>query len=520
MTTIASHTIADITRVHAAAQPDKVALVFGARNVTYGELDRTACQVAQALQSAGVVAGDRIAFLDKNSVEHFEVFFGAAKLNAVSVDINWRLSASEIAFIVRDASAKVFIFGQEFCPVVDTIRADIAPTTLLVAIGGHNGVETYERWSQTQPANDPAVPVTRSDIAFQLYSSGTTGQPKGVMLTHDNFYALLPTFDAWGVEGESVLLVAMPLFHIGGSGWATVGLHTGCTCVLVREFEPSTVVRLLVDHGVTHAFFVPAVLQLILACEETKNADFSSLHAILYGAAPISEDVLARALEVFGCDFWQAYGLTETAGAIVNLPPADHVDHTNRHRLRSAGVPGPGAELRILDTLTGEDLGPGQTGEVVLRSPQVMVGYWQLPDATVKALRDGWLHTGDVGFVDEDGYLYLQDRVNDMIVSGGENVYPIEVENVLMGHPEVFDAAVIGIPSERWGEAPVAVVVRESTSEISEAELISYCRERLAHFKCPTRVVWTDELPRNPSGKILKKDLRAPYWEGRDRFVS
>jgi long-chain acyl-CoA synthetase len=243
---------------------------------------------------------------------------------------------------------------------------------------------------------------------------------------------------------------------------------------------------------------------------------------LVYGASPISEDVLARSVTTFGCKFWQAYGLTETTGAVVNLAPADHDPNgPNRHRLRSCGLPGPGVEIRIVDTDALADCPQGEVGEIWIRSPQVMKGYWNMPDETAKSIDpDGWFRSGDAGYLDEDGYLYIHDRVKDMIVSGGENVYPAEVENVLMGHPAIADVAVIGVPHEKWGETAKAVVVRAAGADVSEQDVIDYARERLARFKCPTSVDWVDALPRNPSGKILKKDLRGPYWEGRSRNVN
>ncbi len=272
----------------------------------------------------------------------------------------------------------------------------------------------------------------------------------------------------------------------------------------------------------THGFLVPAVLQFMLMIPGVDEADFSSLRVLVYGASPISEEVLARSVATFGCKFWQAYGLTETTGAVVNLAPEDHdTSGPNRHRLRSCGLPGPGVEVRIVDTDTLADVPTGEVGEIWIRSAQVMKGYWNMPDETEKAITaDGWFRSGDAGFLDGDGYVFIHDRVKDMIVSGGENVYPAEVENVLMAHPGIADVAVIGVPHDKWGETAKAMVVKAADVEVTEQEIIDYAREHLARFKCPTSVEWIDVLPRNPSGKILKKDLRAPYWEGRSRNVN
>ncbi len=283
------------------------------------------------------------------------------------------------------------------------------------------------------------------------------------MITNDNLFALIPAGgEMWRFDADSVNLVAMPLFHIGGGGWAIAAQYFGATSVIVRDLDPVTLVSMFAELGITHAFVVPAVLQFMLMVPGVDDADFSSLRTIVYGASPISEEVLAHCVNVFGCDFLQAYGLTETTGAVVILPPADHdPDGPNRHRLRSCGLPGPGTELRIVEISTGEDVPTGEVGEIWIRGPQVMKGYWNMPEATADAVdADGWFRSGDAGYLDADGYVYIHDRVKDMIVSGGENVYPAEVENVLMAHPGVADVAVIGVPHERWGETPKAIVVR------------------------------------------------------------
>ena len=512
--------IGDILRTHADQRGDGLALVLGDRRVTWSELYERASRVAAGLQAAGVGPRDRVAFLDKNSIQHFEVFFGAGLLNAVCVDVNWRLAPPEVEFIVNDAQAKVLVVGPDFVPVLDAISDSITAGTVLV-IGGHDKHRDYDEWVGEHAAADPHEPSGPDEIAFQLYSSGTTGRPKGVMLSNDNFFALLPlAAGMWELAPDSVNLVAMPLFHIGGGGWAVAGMYEGATSVLMRDLDPSALIGLIPEHGITHAFVVPAVLQFMLMVPGAADADFSTLAIVVYGASPISEDVLARSVELLGCKFWQAYGLTETTGAIVNLPPEDHVDPEKRHRLRSCGLPGPGVELRIVDPDTHEDVPTGDVGEIWVRSAQVMKGYWNNEAATREAINEeGWFTSGDAGYLDDDGYLYIHDRVKDMIVSGGENVYPAEVENVLMKHPGIADVAVIGVPHEKWGETAKAMVVRTPGTEATPEEIIAFSQQQLAKFKCPTSVDFVDELPRNPSGKVLKKDLREPFWAGRDRRV-
>jgi long-chain acyl-CoA synthetase len=513
-------TLAAVVRTHARSRPERPALTYEGRTCTYGQLDARSSRVARALLHDGVQAGDRVAILDKNSPEFFELQFGAAKVGAVMVAVNWRLSPREIAFILEDAGARVLVVADEFVPAVDAVRDQLGSLRRVVIVG-----DAYERWIAEQPPDDPGHVARADDVGVQFYTSGTTGLPKGVMLAHRSLFGLMDSVaDEWEMDEDAVAMVAMPLFHVAGAGWALCGLTLGAHNVLIRDVDLARILEDLQRYGVTHTVFVPAVLQFLLITPGIDTADFSALRHVIYGASPISEDVLVRSIERFGCAFSQAYGLTETNGAVIVLRPADHdVDGPNRHRLRAAGVPLPGVEVRVVDHADGA-LPPGEVGEVWLRSGQNMVGYWNRPGETAAALTpDGWLRTGDAGYLDADGYLYIHDRVKDMIVTGGENVYPAEIESVLMSHPAVADAAVIGVPDDRWGETVKAVVVRapgDAGNSLDDQSVIEYCRGELAHYKCPTSVDWVDALPRNPSGKILKRELREPYWAGRDRRVN
>ncbi|MDQ1373637.1 MAG: hypothetical protein QOJ09_975 [Actinomycetota bacterium] len=516
-------TIAGMARTHGRERPDRPALTYGDRTWTFGELDSRSSQVAQALAAEGVGPEDRVALLDKNSVEYFELLLGGGKLNAVNVAVNWRLAPPEVAQIVQDSQAKVFVVGQEFVPVLDQIEHELSTVKTFIVIGGHDRHQDYEGWVAAQPADDPGVQSGPDDVAFQLYTSGTTGLPKGVMLTNRNLFALLPyAAPDWGFSEDSVNLVAMPLFHIGGSGYATVGLFVGCHSILMREVDPVAMLELIPTKGVTNLFAVPAVLQFMLMVPGVEEMDFSTLQYIVYGASPISVEVLSKSIEVFKCNFIQAYGMTETTGAIVTLMPEDHDPHgPNAHRLRAAGRPMHGVELRVVSADTGTDAGVGEVGEIWARTGQNMKGYWQKPEETAATVTaDGWLKTGDAGYLDADGYLYIHDRVKDMIISGGENVYPAEIENALMSHPGIADVAAIGVPSETWGETVTAIVVKAEGADPSAEDIIAFSRERLARFKCPSSVAFVTELPRNPSGKILRRELRAPYWAGKDRSVN
>jgi long-chain acyl-CoA synthetase len=515
-------TVGACIRHWAAERPDHPALRWPGGQLTYGQLHERTSRLAQALQEAGVGAGDRVAYLDKNSPEQLEIWFATAKLGAVPCPVNYRLAPPEVSFIVSDSQAKFFAVGAEFVPAVGKIEADL-PGVQMAVIGEADGDwPSLAEWRDAHEAIDPGVPVGPGDVACQLYSSGTTGRPKGVELTQANLSDARHRYrEMMGLGPDSISIVPMPLYHIGGSGWAMAGFWQGATNVLVREVVPDQLIDTMIDEGVTHGFIVPAVLQFMLAVPGVAERDWSRLEAILYGASPVSETVLAGAIRTFRCSFVQAYGLTESTGTVIYLPAGDHdPDGAHRHRLRACGVPISGTEARIVDPLTGAAVADGQVGEIWVKGPTVMKGYWNRPEQTAEVITaDGWLRTGDAGYRDEDGYFYIHDRVKDMIVSGGENIYPAEVENVVMSHPEVADVAVIGIPHEKWGETPRAMVVRVAGSELTEPSLLAYCRERLAGYKCPTSVEWLDELPRNPSGKVLKKDLRAPFWAGKTRLV-
>ncbi len=517
--------LVDAVREHARARPDKLAFRFEGRGTTFAQFDRHTDQVANALIAAGVQPGDRVAHVGKNTDVYFEALVGAMKARAVMTPVNWRLVGPEIVYIAQDSRPKVIFVGSEFIDQAREIVPQLDPRPLMVAIeGGAPEWPSFDAWRNAAPAGPPDRSPEMTDVAIQLYTSGTTGRPKGAMLTHLSLVGLrqLPGREqpAWNTWSEDDIgLIAMPIFHIGGTGWGVTTLFNGATGVIAREFDPNAVLDFIERDRVSKIFLVPAAMQIVVRHPRAREVDYSRLQNILYGASPIPLDLLKECMEVFGCGFVQMYGMTETAGAIVALPPEDHTPDGSP-KMRSAGKALPGVEVAIVDE-AGNRLPPGQVGEIAARSVANMAGYFNLPEATAKTIdAQGWLRTGDAGYMDAEGYVYIHDRVKDMIISGGENIYPAEVENAIFGHPKVEEVAVIGVPSERWGEEVKAVVVPRAGETIEPAEIIAWARERIAAYKAPKSVDVIDALPRNPSGKILRRELRAPYWEGRERGVN
>jgi long-chain acyl-CoA synthetase len=514
-------TVADMIRRNAKARPDAPAVVGEGRNISYGELDRRSSMIASGLLSWGLQPGERVAYLARNATEYWELFFGAAKAGLVIVPLNFRLAAAEIEWILADAEPAVVLAEEH---LADLVPEGYGGRRLVFSQAGppapRDGWEPIEEWLAGQPDADPGREVDGAGLLTLMYSSGTTGHPKGVTTTVEGMLWAVQAFGGqFGPTPDMVSLVPTPYYHIAAGGWSLISLNAGGRIVQFTEVTPASLLAHLTGHRATHVVMVPTLIQLFITSPEASAADYSSVRCLVYGGSPISETVMLGAQEVFGADLAQSYGLTETIGCTTILPASDHVAGPGS-KLRSAGRAVPGIEIKIVDPETGTDLPAGTVGEICTRGPSVTTAYWRRPKETAESFwPGGWFKTGDAGYLDEDGYVFIMDRIKDLLMSGGENIYPAEVENAIMAHPAVQETAVIGIPSDRWGETPLAVVVTKAGQTVNADELIAFTRERLAHYKCPTAVQFTDALPRNPSGKVLKRELRAPWWDGRGRAV-
>lgn len=499
---------------HARERPDQVAIRFDGRATDYRTFDANANRVANALAALGLKPGDRVAYLGKNSDQAIELTLGSAKAGMVFVPIIWRLAPAEVAHILADSGAAALFVAPEFAGAVRGVAG-----VPVIEMGA-----PYAAFRDAAPPDAPQVAVRPDDGVLQLYTSGTTGQPKGVILTHANGLKQRENQRAAGIdwltaEPGDTTVIAMPYGHIGGVGVTLGAVAGGQEMIVHAEYDSGALIEAVETHRIRRLFLVPAAIGILLQHPRAESADFSSIETLSYGASPIPLPLLQQAVARLGCGFAQVYGMTETWGSIVALPPEDHLPG-REHKLTAAGKALPGVELRILGE-DGEDLPPGAIGEVAIRSSNNTPGYWNKPEESAKALiGDGWLRTGDAGYLDEEGYLFIQDRIKDMIITGAENVYPAEVESAIFGHRAVADVAVIGVPDPKWGEAVKAMVVLKPGAEADAASIVAYARERIAGFKCPKSVDFIAALPRTPSGKILRRELREPFWAGHARRVN
>lgn len=493
-------TLAELIRWRAQRHPDLDAIWFEGKAQTYGELNRSSSELAGGLvRQLGLVPGDRVAILGKNCPEYLELVLALDKAGVVAAPLNWRLTPREIKAIVDDIKPVLLVADDEF-----------------KNHGLAVGIKTLTYAELPRGGEDPGRDVDGA-VSIQFCTSGTTGLPKGAMLTGANMLntGLCLALEMPEMREGGRSLVCMPMFHTGGTGWAVWSMQEGMTLVLVREIDPPKLLDVIVRQKIETALLVPSVMLFLTELPQARSADFSALKHITYGTAPIAPDLLKRCIEIFKCRLNQIYGLTETTGPFTCLP----FEHHTGERLLSCGRPMFGARAKIIGK-NDEELPPGEIGEICYQGESLMAGYWARPEASADAMRGGWFRSGDAGYIDENGFIFVKDRIKDMIVSGSENVYPAEVEAVLAGHPDIVECAVIGIPDTKWGETVKAVVSKRSGSTLTEAELIEWMRDKVAGYKRPRSVDFVDKLPRNASGKLLKRTLREPYWEGMQRQVN
>ncbi len=512
--------VPEMIRKWGPLKPDALAISTPVRDWTYGDLERESNRVAQGLRSLGLGPGDRVAALTRNAAECLILCLGANKIGAVMAPLNWRLAPTELDYVANHSEACFLMVDKAFMANVEQIKI---PKVRNVVVTETNGTEGLLAWAAAFEAIDPGYMPTADETVLQLYSSGTTGKPKGVELSHANLmFQCNVIAEHFGYRhGKPVVLLdALPSFHVSGIVNLLTILHEAAVTVARPEFVPQDIVETINRHGVTNTFLVPVMMRLLAQAVTEKKIKLPSLRAVGYGGSPVSETVLNEVRNALGCGLIQVFGMTELGGMATCLDPQDHDD---AELLRSAGKPLGDVKLRIVNLADGSVCAEGEAGELWVQSGSVMKGYFRNPEASREALPEPagegrWLRSGDIGCI-KDGYLYIRDRLKEMIISGGENIYPAEVENVIASHPAVADVAVIGVPDPKWGEAVKACVVLKPGATAGADEIIAFTRGQLAHYKCPKSVDFVTTLPRNPSGKLLKRILREAYWQDQGRAI-
>ncbi|HEY79161.1 MAG TPA: long-chain-fatty-acid--CoA ligase [Dehalococcoidia bacterium] len=511
----------DFLNISVAICPERSAIVFEGNRYTFGQLNERTNQLANALKNLGVQKGDRVAMLQVNCNQHVEVYFAVAKLGAIYVPLNFRAKGDELTYMLNSSEANTLFVGGRYLDLVRSIKPNVPSVKNYISVESkQDDMLYYEDIISSAAADDVITEIEDEDTTMLVYTAGTTGFPKGVMLSHSSFGVyVLENVTPPDPEIEEKNILTVPLYHVAGLQAVMAAIYGGRTLVMERQFEPVEWMGLVAGEKVNRAMMVPTMLKQLIDHPEFSKNDLSSLRVITYGAAPMPLEVIKKALEVFpGVNFINAFGQTETASTITTLSPEDHIitgseeeKEKKLKRLSSIGRPMSDVEMKIFDE-EGNELPPGEVGEIVARGPRVMAGYWKDEEKTKKTIdANGWVHTGDVAYMDEDGYFYLAGRATDMIIRAGENIAPEEVEAVARTHPAVDDVAVIGVPDLEWGEQVRAVVVLKAGEKATAEEIIEHCRQRLASYKRPTSVAFVDELPRNPMGKVLKRVLRDQY---------
>ncbi|ACX95797.1 long-chain-fatty-acid--CoA ligase [Halothiobacillus neapolitanus] len=513
--------VGEILRRQVKKRASEPAIFCDGRVTSYDSFYKHSRKVADFLVSRLSCIERRVGYIGRECEPYYEVIFGCAMAGVIFVPINWRLTPNEVAHIVTDASIDILFSDAEMLGVVEE-SLDMCGHDAEVVCLKHGMTSTSYFAILHSVAKESVLPACDPERTFCLiYTSGTTGLPKGVCLPHKAFFqireALIKQDLKWLDWRQSDrCLVGIPGFHIGGLWWALQCFSSGASIVVLPKFEPQLCLTAMLDCGVTTACMVPSMINLLLDVIEQNDAKLLKLRKIVYGGGPISEALLMRGISVLGCDFAQIYGLSETGNTAVCLDPDSHLSEPSL--LTAAGRPYPGVKLKIIDT-DGKVLPMGEVGEVCIKTPARMIEYWGLPDATSATLQDGWIHTGDAGYLNESGYLFICDRIKDVIVTGGEKIFPAEVENVVSSFSTVHECAVIGIPNEVWGEVPICLVVPKPESAVNITDLFKFLESRLAAYKKPTQIHCVDSLPRNPSGKLLRRALRDAFWTGRKRNV-
>ncbi len=496
--------------------PEKTATVFEDTRLTYRQLNQRTNSLAHALLDLGVKADDRVTVVCHNCHQYLECIFAMAKIGAVTANMNWRLSPKEMAFLINDSDAQIVLFSKRFEMMLEPLQESLDREHIFISIDGEiEGMKEYEALITGYPDHEPKVEIDEDDTVQQIYTSGTTGRPKGVMLTHRNVITNAFNFmiETPNKHPNTTALNILPMFHVAVYAPINV-MFSGGTNVFMAAFDFDPVLSTIEKEKVNQLALTPAVIQFLVDYPKLDDYDLSSLEDIGYAAAPMSPYLLKRGMEKFKCRFVQAFGMTEMSPALTILLPEQHVPNGPEYmikRLESVGRPMVNVEVKLVDEKNNE-CAVGVIGEVIARGKTMMKGYHKLPEATAEVIRNGWYHTGDMGYFDEYGYLFLVDRKKDMIISGGENIYPKEIENCIIQMDRVAEVAVIGIPHEKWGETPLGFVIPVAGAELSETEVIDYCKENLASYKKPSHIEFVTEFPTNAMGKVQKQTLRAPYW--------